>query len=307
MFSNYSLTESIEKSMADMKLSIIIVNYNHPFLIGKCIRSIARSNILFPYEIVIVDNASHYDVLDQVARIKEKYPELEVQIIKNKENIGFGKANNQGVEKARGEFILLLNTDIQVLDNAIEKLVSVGEQHADSIVGGKLLNHDKTEQPSAGPFYSLPVTFGMLFLKGDTIGLTRYSPSVTKKVDWVSGACMLMKRKTFTGLKGFDESIFMYMEEVDLCYRAKQVGLTVLFYPGSQFIHYGAATAQSRTGPILNIYHGLLYFYKKHGNYVQYKVLTALLASKAIIGIMVGVVFHNTYLTTTYKKALSLL
>jgi GT2 family glycosyltransferase len=292
-------------SLLHIKLSIIIVNYNKPFLIGKCIRSIARSHIPFPYEIIIIDNASEYSVKYQVSGIKKKYENLEIQLIENKENVGFGRANNQGVAKARGEFVLLLNTDIEVLDSAVEKLVLFAEKHPYTIVGGKLFNNDHTPQASCGPHYTLPVASAMLFLKGDHVGITRSSPSRITSVDWVSGACMLMKKEVYQNIGGFDEEVFMYMEEIEMCYRAKKQGINVLFYPEAHFIHLGAATSKSNTDPILNIYKGLLYLYRKH-HPRQLPALKLLLKKKAAVSYILGVILNNSYLKTTYAKAYTL-
>src|SRR5205085_2037641 len=119
-----------------------------------------------------------------------------LHIVENKENAGFGRANNQAVKRARGEYILLLNSDIVVLDNAIDELLSFykGNEKTVQFVGGKLLNKDGTAQPSAAPHYSLPIVFAKLFLRGNHWGVSRSSPNTTKRVGWVSGACILTKK-----------------------------------------------------------------------------------------------------------------
>jgi hypothetical protein len=251
------------------------------------------------YEIIVVDNESENT-------LKINNEKVKISVIKNKSNVGFGTANNQAVKKAKGEYVLFLNVDTEVLDDAITKLFTFIKGHTKvDIAGGKLINTDYTDQPSAGPFYSLLVTFSVLFLKGDRLKFTRYSPATIKKVDWVSGACILMKKSSFQTIGGFDENIFMYMDEIDLLYRAKKIGLQVYFYPDARFIHIGSATNSTNAAPIINIYKGLRYFYKKHANGIQYSMLGVMLFTKAWIAIVIGGITGNTYLVNTYRKALS--
>ncbi len=114
---------------------------------------------------------------------EKKYPDI-IRLILNKENSGFGKANNQGVKIAKSKYILLLNSDTVTLNNAIEKLFNYFKENENLIhfVGAKLYNKDMTEQPSAAPFFTIPVVFAALFLKGDYWGLTRSSPNISKKI-----------------------------------------------------------------------------------------------------------------------------
>jgi hypothetical protein len=290
-----------------MKLSIIIVNYNNPQLLSKLLESIFLFPLSFSYEIIIVDNNSSYDVKSQVNSFKKLHELTPIHLIQNQTNEGFGKANNQGVAIAKGDYLLFLNTDIEVLNNAIEKLVWYAHTKKNSIIGSKLFNKDMTSQSSCGPFYTLFNIFVMLFLKGDQLGITRYSPDIVKKVDWVSGACFLIRRDDFKNIGGFDDSIFMYMEEIDLCMRAKQKGMHILFYPDAQFIHLGAATSTTRMEPIVNIFRGILYLYKKHFGKKQYIIVKMMLFVKAYVAIGIGIIFGNDRLSQTYKKAISYL
>lgn len=283
-----------------MDLSIIIVNYNHKHLIQKCIETIIASKPSLRYEIIVVDNGSDYDVKSQISTFKHQFPDI--HLIKNKENVGFGRANNQGVVKARGTWVLFLNTDIEVLDRAIDALYSFAvHRNNHSIVGGKLLNVDGSDQKSAGSFFTIWNTFALLFLKGDSLGLTRYSPHTPRHVDWLSGACFMIKKSDFKRIGGFDEGIFMYMEEVDLMYRAHMKGIVTWFCPNARFIHIGAATS-GRAKSIINIYRGLIYFYTKHFP-DKLPQLQFLLATKARVSVILGKVTGNTYLVTTYDQA----
>ena len=268
-----------------MNLSIIIPSFNTKALLNRCLLSIYESlkDAIVDFEIIVVDNASNDGSIEL---LKKKYPR--VKKILNKENVGYGRANNQGIRKATGEYVLLLNSDIVVENNAIEKLLAFAKPN--TFVGGKLLNEDGSAQASCGPMYTLPVVFAMLFLKGDALGVSRYSPNEVRRVDWISGACILAQKQTFVDAGLFDEGIFLYMEEIDLFYRAKR---EVIFCPEAEFIHTGAASSGSRKTPVINIYTGLVYFYRKHRSIMEQNILLFLLRLKARIAIALG--NRNTY------------
>lgn len=284
-----------------MDLSIVIISFNTVKLTSDCLASVVKSfrGSDISYEIIVVDNDSTDGSREM---IKNRYPK--VILIQNKENVGFGRANNQGIRKAKGEYILLLNSDTIIPNNTIPKLYAFTTQHPRSFVGPKLLNIDRTPQTSCGPFFSLPVVFAALFLKGDVIGVTRWSPKKTRRVDWVSGACIMAAKKLFLDDLLFDENIFMYMEEVDLLMRAKKKGYGTYFYAGSPVIHLGSGSSVTkRTGPVLNIYKGFLYVYAKHNSKRAIVVLKLLLKIKALISFVVGYVSGNAYLKNTYGQA----
>ena len=283
-------------------LTIIIVNYYTNKLLEKCISSIISSNPQMNYEIIVVDNGSKSDIRRQMSDVRKR--NKNISLIQNKENVGFGKANNQAAKQAKGEYILFLNVDTEVLDDSITKLFEFVRNNPNvSIAGAKLLNVDRTDQPPCGPFYSEPVIFGMLFLKGDHIGLTRWSPDHVKQVDWISGACMLMKKKTFESVEGFDEEIFMYMEEIEFLHRAKNKDYQTYFYPDARIVHIGAAASGSKKTPVLNIYRGLLYYYQKHRSPGELLLLKLMLKTKAGLSYILGFLANNSYLRETYAKA----
>ncbi len=291
-----------------MDLSIIIVSYNTSQITKDCIESVILSleDSQIKYEIVVIDNDSSDDSVEQLKILKTKYKQI--LLLESDKNIGFGPANNLGVKKSKGDYILLLNSDTVVLNHAIEKLLEFTKSNPKAhFVGGKLLNKDMTPQASAAPFYSLPVVFAALFLKGDYWGLTRNSPSKTCKVDWVSGACILTKKEYFGKLDGFDEDVFLYMEEVDLLYRAKQLGFNTYFFPDAQFIHIGFASSGNRSKPIVQVFKGFQYLYKKHYSPTSQTLLKTMLQLKVAISLFIGRVAKNKYLINTYEEAETLI
>lgn len=287
--------------MKKVDLSIIIVSYNTKSLLDKCLKSVYQSLTkgTFSYELIVVDNAS---TDDSQRMIEKKYPQ--VHLLKNTSNVGFGRANNQGISQAKGHMILFLNSDIEVIGDAIVKLYQFSHTlPVKSAVGGKLFNSDKSPQPSCGPAYSLLNIFTALFFKGDYLNFTRYSPSLVKKVDWIMGACMLIPRLAFKEVGGFDEGIFMYMEEIDWQYRAQKKGYQIYFYPESHFMHVGAGSSTGRATPILNVFRGFLYYYKKHYNNWNLYILRVILVTKSLVAVGLFTVLNKKDDQKLYKEA----
>lgn len=290
-------------SPKSVDLSIVIISYNTREITKNCLDSVFASlrNADFTTEVLVIDNASKDGSVEMLA----KYPHITP--ILNKDNLGFAKANNQAVKQAKGKYILLLNSDTVVLDHAIPAMFEFYSTHPHiHFLGGKLLNRDMSPQASSAPFYSLPIVFAALFLKGDYWGLTRSSPDRFIKCDWVSGACIMTKKEYYDKIAGFDEGIFMYMDEVDLLYRAKKQGLHTYFYPDARFIHLGSASSSGKTYPILQVYRGFLYFYKKHHSKLDLLCLRIMLQLKALISIIIGYITNNSYLKKTYEEAFEL-
>ncbi len=282
-------------------ITVIIVSYNTEKLTDTCLKTLYHSIRKSPLnvEVIVVDNVSQDGTR---AMLKKKYPQ--VKTILNKTNAGFGKANNQGMKMASGGHIFLLNSDTETYDGAVDALYECAKRHPDMFIGGKLYNTDRTPQPSAGPFFTLPVVFVSLFLRGDRIGLTRYSPDSSRQVGWLSGACIFASKKLFFDGLLFDEQIFMYMEEVDLLYRAKCKGFRTYFCREAEFIHVGGGSSTTyRKQPVLNIYKGLLFFYRKHYSSGELTFLKLMLKMKAILAVLFGKIMGKPHIIETYEEA----
>lgn len=287
-----------------MDISFIIVSFNTEKILDDCLTSIysTLSQKSLSYEIIVIDNVSTDGTR---AMLKKKYPQ--VVTILNDENVGFGRANNQGIRKAKGEYVVLINSDTISLPGSLNKLYTFSKEHPNDFIGPKLLNTDKSPQTSCGYFFTLPVVFASLFLKGDVNGLIRWSPIESKKVDWVSGACIMGARSVFMQDLLFDEKIFMYMEEIDLLMRARSTGHNTYFYHESEIIHIGGGSSKNkRTGPVLNIYKGLLYVYQKHYSPISMSILKVFLRAKAVISVIIGYLVGSDYLKKTYVEAYKL-
>lgn len=287
-----------------MDLSIIIPSYNTKALLERCLTSVfVNLNALaINSEVIVVDNASEDGSQDIV---RKKFPQ--VHLVCNKTNVGYGKANNQAITKAKGKYVLLLNSDIVVQNDAIGAMYRFVGSKGQVFAGGKLFNEDGSSQPSCGPFFTIPMVALMLFAKGDYWEITRSSPSQTRRVDWVSGACLMGRRSAFVQTGLFDEGIFMYMEEIDLLYRARAKGFLTFFVADARFTHTGAASSGNRRTPVVNIYRGLVYFYNKHYSQFAVLVLRGMLRIKALAVILVGRMIGKPVIVQTYEEALSVL
>ena len=293
-------------------LSIIVISYNTKVLTEKCLETIISSlhhKSTITAEIIVIDNNSNDGSVEMLkdfhsSMLMSQSPNIKLKTIFSKSNLGYAKGNNEAVKRAEGKIILFLNSDIEVLADAIPKLYQFFvNQKRFQFIGGKLFNQDITSQASCGPDYSLPIVFTALFLRGDYYGLTRYSPNQLRQVDWVSGACFICKKTDFENISGFDNNIFMYMDEIDLFFRARKHQLIVGFYPDAQFIHIGSGSSHGRTQPILQVFKGLIYFYKKHHRTSAINFLKFMLKLKALVACRIGRLLGNQYLISTYAKA----
>lgn len=289
-------------------LSIIILSFNTKKLTIKCLESIIRQhrkeleNGVF--EVIVVDNNSSDNTVSAIQQFKNKTIN-KIKIIENKKNYGFAKGNNIGAKKAQGKYLMILNSDTKVLDKGLLGMVDFLDKNKEmGILGARLVNSDGTKQSSVGTFYTIPALLVMLF-GGERFGLLRKSPLKICQVDWVSGGAMMVRKVLFDKLNGFDEHFFMYVEDMELCWRSKKLGVLTYFYPKVTIMHKERASS-NRSFAIVSIYKGLLYFYKKHTNHIAYLLVKLLLITKACIAIIIGWLTSDSYLKSTYRKALSL-
>jgi len=291
--------------MAEKKIiSIIILSWNTKKLLRDCLQSIyALDPKPYTLEIIVVDNGS---TDGSPKMVKKKFPKA--ILIKNKKNLGYGAGNNQGMRKAKGDYFLLLNSDTIVKNKAPAKMAQFLNQHPEvGVIGCKLLNQDGSDQPSFGPFPNLLVTGVMLFGEHWLGDLVRRSGNQVKETDWVMGAALMVKKEVFEKAGPMDEGIFMYMDEVEWCRRIKKASYRVMFYPKAKIIHLGGASSPTgRKDPILNIYRGLIYFYKKHYSGWQLPILRLMLKLKAAGSLLIGYLTNNQYLKETYGQALKI-
>ncbi|OGH51065.1 MAG: hypothetical protein A3H17_00935 [Candidatus Levybacteria bacterium RIFCSPLOWO2_12_FULL_37_14] len=289
-----------------IKLSIVALSYNTKDLTLACLKSVVsqykQKLEKKEFEVIVVDNNSSDNSVAEISNLKSQVSNL--IIIQNKENLGFGKGCNLGAKSAKGKYVLFLNSDTQVFDKGFLSMIDFLDKNSNvAVLGGKLENNDGSIQRSCGKFYNL-FNLLIMLLGLERFGFLRSSPNKIQKVDWVSGACMMVRADIFEKLTGFDEKLFMYMEDMEICFRANKLGFVTYFYPNVKLKHKSLGSS-NRTFAIINIYKGILYFYSKHKTHLEYLVAKLFLITKAGILILVGLLTFNSELRGRYQKAIS--
>lgn len=245
--------------------SIIIINYNTKELTKNCIDSVFFNFNKNDFEIILVDNASQDG---SVEMLKDNF-NGKIKIIANSKNTGFGPANNQGAQMAKGDYLFLLNSDTIIKDNILLKLEEFLSENKDAgIVAPKLFLGDGSEQPFA--FGDYPCLLSLIFEKFKKPPKYLEGPF---EVEWVSGAALIIKRKLFERLGGFDEKFFMYFEDIDLCKRAKEMNYKVFINPKISLTHLCGKSPSRFIKRKSYYYKSQDYFYKKHyGSLIMYSM-----------------------------------
>ncbi|HEV7396252.1 MAG TPA: glycosyltransferase family 2 protein [Pyrinomonadaceae bacterium] len=223
-------------------VSVIIVNWNSLELTSSAIRSLQEQTKDIDFEVILVDNGSTRD--SSAVELELRFPE--VTMIKNPDNRGFSKACNQGLAVARGEYLLLLNSDTLQIENALDKAVKYMKQYTDiGVLGIRHLNNDpaRSLQASVSEFPDpWAEVLNILGWSGAGASISESSPSEARDVDWVCGSFLMMRRHCLANTGSLDERYFVYDEDIDWCLRAKKAGWRVHFWPGTCLIHLGAAS-----------------------------------------------------------------
>lgn len=248
-----------------MKFSAVIVNYASWPLTSRCVESLHETGYE-DLEVVVVDN-------DRV-----EPPELPagVRLIRNPENLGFARASNRGIAATSGDLVVLVNPDSLVEGDFFGKVAAFFEENPTvGIAGPRVLDEDGELQLSARREISL--VSGLL---GRTSLLTRlfpksslvksHFPAVTSleaptNVDWVSGACMVLRRRAVERVGAFDERFFMYFEDADLCRRVREAGWSVFYLPHVEVVHEAGGSSRSRPRAIWLLHKSAFLYHRKHG------------------------------------------
>jgi len=293
-----------------LMLSIVILSWNTEALLKQCLESLEEGcEGIGGCEVVVVDNGSTDGSSEMVRKYQIRNTKYKIRLVENQSNLGFAKGNNIGIKQARGKYIMLLNSDTIVQKGSLKKMVDFLDQHGEiSVVGPKLLNQDGTPQSSCGQFPNLWVVFIMLFKEHFGGSRTvRYSPAVSGEVDWLMGAAFVAREKVFKKVGFLDERMFMYMEEVEWFYRVRKAGLKAYFLKEAEIVHLGRGSSSSgKKEPILNIYKGLLHFYKVHKSPLELFILRLMLKVKALVSLLIGDLKNDNYLKQTYGQAIKI-
>lgn len=264
------LTKQHAATESDVDLTVIVVNYNAKKLLHDCMKSLEHAAPRHRMQAIVIDNASS----DGSGKLAAAFPGAEW--ILNDDNLGFTKANNQGIARAKGRYVMLLNNDTKVLPGAFSDAIDyLDSAPRIGAAGLQLLNADGSRQLSCRRFPS----FSQALFSRESI-LTRIFPDNrfsrnylmsdisgedVQDVDWVSGACLIARREVLDAIGGLDERFFMYSEDVDFCFRVWDAGWRVTYLPFAKVVHYvGQSSKKKPLMTIVERHRSMYQFYKKH-------------------------------------------
>lgn len=259
-----------------MQLSIVIVNWNTGALLAQCLESLHISTFPPEWEVIVVDNASQDD---SVSMLKTRFSQ--VRMMANATNVGYARANNQAAARAQGRYLLLLNPDTIASREALAKLVTFMENHPEAGASSpRLLLPDGSPQPFS--FGTDPTLVHLLRRGWNRLvhhhSLHDWAIDRPQIVDWVSGACLLVRREIWEQVRGLDEAFFMYFEDVDLCLRIRHTGWQIVYNPRVEITHLGGQSLRQNPRAPRAYDESLIYFYRKHYGILPAFVLRLLLA-----------------------------
>jgi GT2 family glycosyltransferase len=248
-----------------MQLSVIIVNYKVRYFLEQCLLSVKEALRGIDSEIIVIDNNSPDDSFSMV---KTNFPE--VILIENKENKGFSKANNQGVKRAKGAYVLILNPDTVVAEDTFSKILNyaykqenLGALGVKFIDGtGNFLPESKRGLPT--PRVALKKLFSSANKQTGKYYASHLGEDETGTIDILTGAFMLIDRQKYNEVGGFDEGYFMYGEDIDISYSLLKKGYQNMYYPKTQIIHYKGESTAKNAIYLDNFYGAMRIFYQKH-------------------------------------------
>lgn len=236
-------------------LSILIVSYNTRGMLCECLRSILQQTRQTHYEIVVVDNAS---TDDSAAAVRWEFPG--VRVIENSTNVGFSEANNQAIANTTGRYLLLLNADTVIFDGALDRMVRYLDEHPETGIAGAKM-YDATGRPWR--YETWDVTPWKYLLGRWLVRLS--GDRGTTEVDWVCGACLMIRREVVDRIGPLDA--FMFGEDWDWCYRARQAGWKVVHLGHARILHYwggSAGTPELSPGRLFVTRQSRVYYAQKH-------------------------------------------
>lgn len=269
------------------RVTAVVVSYNTREDLRRCLASL-RAHSGIPCRVVVVDNASTDGSADLV---EKEFPEA--RVIRNRENFGFSRANNQGLREAAGAYALILNSDAELTPGALPALVArLDARPRLGAAGPRTLSPDGTVQVSFGPTLTPRAEWRQRRL---VRGVKRRDPAALREAaaragvehepDWLSGSCLLARKNALDAVGGFDEGFFLYEEDADLCLRLRRAGWGLLFTPAAEVVHrLGRSMEADPARARLEYHRSHLRFYRKHNGPVLAAALRAFIGAGAALG-----------------------
>lgn len=266
-----------------MDVSIIIVNYHSSDMVIECIQSILEKTTGVSFEIIVVDNASGDGIKD---KIEQKFGK-KIQVVLSDTNLGFGKANNLGARHARGRYLFLLNPDTYLVNNAVKILFEYLENHDDvGVAGGNLFTPDLSETPSYCMVFDSPDSEkrkanwtelisskikDKIYRKIGNQNVAAFCDAFNHtekalKVAYIFGADMMLSKKVFEEIGGFDPEFFMYAEEEEMSWRITKAGYQIMNIPQAKIVHLEGATVKS-----INLFSEKQFRMRMNGTFIYYQ------------------------------------
>jgi GT2 family glycosyltransferase len=250
------------------EVSVIIVNYNAGEELERALQSVAEDLAEREWEAVVVDNASSDDSSASVARFAPR-----ARVLRNDQNVGFGRGVNQGLAATSAAVVLIINPDCRLVAGAFDCLLDELEKPSHAIVGPRILNPDGSAQGSArGDPDMLTGLFGRTSIlrrllpnsaasKRNVVVDANGDQRASRTVDWLSGACVLARRDVLSAVKGFDERYFLYWEDADLCRRIRALGYQVRYVPAATAVHRVGHSSRDGRAAAIRAFHESAYLY----------------------------------------------
>jgi GT2 family glycosyltransferase len=269
------------------RVSAIVVSYNTRDDLLRGLEALLAQTGVF-LDVIVVDNAS---TDGSVEAVRGRHPE--VRLIVNAANLGFSRANNLGLRTARGPYVLVVNSDCEVRPGAVGTLCAILEARPDvAIVGPRTVGTDGAPQVSFGPSLTLLAEWRQSRLvrgvkAGEATALSRASALAQREQepDWVSASCFLARREALEAVGGFDESFFLYEEDVDLCLRVLRAGWRIVYTPTAEVVHHlGRSMDRAPALARLEYHRSHLRFYAKHNSAAERLALRAWMVGRAAWG-----------------------
>jgi hypothetical protein len=297
--------------MSKVDLTIIIVNWNTKLFLQKCLQSLKNNKTLHSSEIIVVDNASTDGSQDMVTKYYS-----DILFIRNKENIGFAKANNAGMQQSSGRYIALLNSDIEVIDGCLDLMIDYMDMYLSiGILGPKILWPDKTLQITCREF---PNLLNNLFPAVGLSKIFRYSKAFSgehmfyfshdrvRRVNALVGCFLMVRKKAIDQVGLLDEQFFIYSEEIDWCSRFWSAGWEVVFYPVAEAIHHGrGGSSNEPTRFAIEQRKSELKYWKKHYSPLKYRCFKFIAYFHYLIRIAASIIiliFKPAYREKSYLR-----